>query len=248
MGGVQTRLDTRLDGLYSREISPSRVRMVSLFSLSLFRPAGRGRSHVERGFLHLSPPRRGLGVLDLDPKRSHRHHLHNSASSHWTRSLSNGLISCLYGGHNAISSKQGPESRSKLVHSDGHTGYSNEKDDRNYEGICVEFVPRFDCLGNASCEDKDYGCCNMKRTNASQVPPSRSIVVAAAFIRLTYPRDRFGLVLSMIRIPLPEERKRRKEKSVKRPFCSDMSLASDARTRLRVYLPGEVVEIIAFET
>ena len=87
----------------------------------------------------------------------------------------------------------------------------------------------------------------MKRTNASQVPPSRSTVVAAAFIRLTYPRDRFGLVLSMIRIPLPEERKRRKEKSVKRPFCSDMSLASDARTRLRVYLPGEVVEIIAFE-
>ena len=65
--------------------------------------------------------------------------------------------------------------------------------------------------------------------------------------RLTYPRDRFGPVLSMIRIPLPEERKRRKEKSVKRPFCSDMSLASDARTRLRVYLPGEVVEIIAFE-
>ena len=87
----------------------------------------------------------------------------------------------------------------------------------------------------------------MKRTNASQVPPSRSIVVAAAFIRLTYPRDSFGLVLSMIRIPLPEERKRRKEKSVKRPFCSDMSLSSDARTRLRVYLPGEVVEIIAFE-
>ena len=65
--------------------------------------------------------------------------------------------------------------------------------------------------------------------------------------RLTYPRDRFGPVLSMIRIPLPEEQKRRKEKISYNGVLFSMSLASDARTRFRIYPPGEVVEIIAFE-